>query len=76
MNIYLISQYENTGYNTYDTAVVIAESEETARLIHPSGGEEWIEECWADPEDVEVELLGEAIEGAHARVVCVSFHTG
>ncbi len=76
MNIYLIFQYENTGYNTYDTAVVIAESEEGARLTHPSGGEEWIEESWADPEDVEVELLGQALEGAHARVVCASFHAG
>ena len=76
MNIYLISQYENTGYNTYDTAVVIAESEEAARLTHPSGGEEWIEESWADPEDVEVELLGKAIDGSHAVVVCASFHAG
>jgi hypothetical protein len=76
MNIYLISQYENTGYSTYDTAVVIAESEEAARLTHPSGEEEWIDESWSDPEDVEVELLGEAIEGSRAGVVCASFHAG
>ena len=76
MNIYLISQYENTGFNTYDTAVVIAESEEAAQLTHPSGGEEWIDESWADPEDIEVELLGEAVEGSRAGVVCASFHAG
>lgn len=76
MNIYLITQYDNTGYDTYHNAVVIAESEEAARLTHPSGGEEWIDESWTDPEDVEVELLGEAIEGAHAGVVCASFHAG
>jgi hypothetical protein len=76
MNIYLISQYENTGYIAYDTAVVIAESEEAARLTHPSGGEEWIEESWADPEDVEVQLLGDAVEGSRTGVVCASFHAG
>jgi hypothetical protein len=76
MNIYLISQYENTGYNTYGAAVVIAESEEAARLTHPSGSEEWIDESWSAPEEVEVELLGEAIEGSHAGVVCASFHAG
>ncbi len=76
MNIYLISQYENTGFNTYDTAVVIAESEKAARLTHPSGEEEWIDESWADPEDIEVELLGEAVEGSRAGVVCASFHAG
>ncbi|SCX40147.1 hypothetical protein [Nitrosospira sp. Nsp1] len=76
MNIYLISQYENTGFNTYNTAVVIAESEEAAQLTHPSGEEEWIDESWADPEDIEVELLGEAVEGSRAGVLCASFHTG
>lgn len=75
MNIYLITQYENTGYNTYDMAVVIAESEETARLTHPSGAEEWIEESWSDPEDVEVELLGKAITGSQAGVVCAQVFT-
>ena len=55
---------------------MIAESEEAARLTHPSGGEEYIDESWSAPEEVEVELLGEAIEGSHAGVVCASFHAG
>lgn len=37
MNIYLISQDKNNGYDTYDSAVVFAESEEEARNMHPSG---------------------------------------
>ena len=36
MNIYLISQTENTGYDTYDSAVVCAENEEEARTTHPN----------------------------------------
>ncbi len=55
---------------------IIAESEEAAQLTHPSGEEEWIDESWADPEDIEVELLGEAVEGSRAGVVCASFHAG
>lgn len=35
MNIYLISQDHVNGYDTFDSAVVIAASEEDARRIHP-----------------------------------------
>lgn len=40
MKLYLISQSVNNGYNTYDSAVVAAESEDEAKEIHPS--EYWI----------------------------------
>src|SRR6266550_3316382 len=33
MKLWLISQYVNAGYDTYDSAVVAAETEEEARLI-------------------------------------------
>ena len=36
MNIYLISQETNKGYDTYDSAVVFAESEEEAMQISTS----------------------------------------
>lgn len=36
MNLYLISQGEETGYHAFLTAVVAAESEEAARYIHPA----------------------------------------
>lgn len=35
MNIYLISQNKNVGYDTYDSAVVAAETAEAARCTHP-----------------------------------------
>lgn len=41
MNIYLISQEENTGYDTYDSAVVIANTPEDAIRIYPSCYREW-----------------------------------
>lgn len=33
MKLYLISQNVNNGYDTYDSAVVCAETEEEARMI-------------------------------------------
>lgn len=36
MNLYLISQDINVAYDTYDSAVVAAESEQDARTMHPS----------------------------------------
>lgn len=39
MNLYLISQDVNRAYDTYDAAVVAAESEEEARRIHPHDGQ-------------------------------------
>jgi hypothetical protein len=35
MNLYLISQGDNNGYETYDSSVVASESEDKAKLIHP-----------------------------------------
>jgi len=36
MKLYLISQDVNNAYDTYDSAVVAAKSEEEAKAIHPS----------------------------------------
>ena len=35
--LWKISQSVNDGYDTYDSAVVVAECEEEARMIHPGG---------------------------------------
>ena len=47
MNIYLISQNVNQDYDTYDSAVVVAADEDSARHIHPYGCI-WSSslECW------------------------------
>lgn len=36
LKLYLIYQSQNVGYDTYDSAVVVAENEDEARDIHPS----------------------------------------
>lgn len=44
MKIFLISQNDNRGYDTYSDAVVAAPDEDTARTMHPNGyiwGVDW-----------------------------------
>lgn len=39
MKLFLLTQTEIIGYDTYDSAVVAAESAEMAIMIHPASGE-------------------------------------
>jgi hypothetical protein len=41
MNLYKIFQNVNEDWDTYDSAVVAAKSEEEARLIHPDDDHKW-----------------------------------
>lgn len=41
MNIYLVSQEENCGYDSYDSMVVVAHTPEDAIRMDPSGYREW-----------------------------------
>lgn len=112
MNLYLLSQTQNQSYNTYDSAVVAAESEEHARATHPSSSDKiranmeedvW-EECtdeyprsfraerkptkvwrpvdprgndWSSrPSAVSVTLIGTAVDGTSAGVICASYNAG
>jgi hypothetical protein len=42
MNLYLISQDQNNGYDTYSDAVVAAENETRARFTYPSNNKTWV----------------------------------
>ena len=85
MKLYLITQDEAHGWDTFDSAVVIAESEEAARATHPYGDifPDWpksFNPYWAsDPKNVAVRYLGEFTgepldDGVN--VVCASFNAG
>jgi hypothetical protein len=82
MNLYKISQSVNNGYDTYDSAVVCAESEEIARQICPSNPDcsklaYWDKYSWAyDPDDVEVEYIGMAKDGLERQIIVSSFNAG
>ena len=83
MNIYLISQEVNTGYDTYDSAVVVAKNEEDARTIHPGHhGCEYENNNWnvwlkfEDRSEVKVEFIGVADKTLERGVVLASFNAG
>lgn len=81
MNLYLISQDHNDGYDVFDEAVVAAESAEEARNTHPFKGSNWdgkdeILPTWSPAELVKVEMIGVAKEHTDAGVICASFKGG
>lgn len=112
MKLYLISQDEEHGYETYDSAVIAAENEMAARCIHPSGDKDiraninadvwerhqdqygvaaqfsrqpnksWqtiapVQNSWvSQPSRVSVTLIGTAVDGTSAGVICASFNAG
>lgn len=78
MNIYLLSQTRNQRYDTYDSAVVAAASEEEARKTDVAGAEGGDPEIfgWVRPEFVAVRLLGVANPGTEAGVILASFNAG
>lgn len=81
MKLFLISQTENNGYDTFSDAVVAAPDEETARQMNPYNGQPMV---WggnfspwcSSPEKVLVEHIGESVEGIKQSVICTSFHAG
>ena len=80
MNIYLIEQNTNNNYDTFDSAVVAASTEDEARLIHPSEIENWDGKSdkygpWVNSEMVTVTLIGLAVNNKKG-VLLASFNAG
>lgn len=80
LKLWRIWQTENGGYDTYDSAVVVAETEDAARQINPDG--EWARpgrySAWA-PESsyVSAMLVGIAVDGfKEGDIICSSFNAG
>lgn len=86
MNLYKLTQTVNNNSNTYDSAIVIAESEKEAMAIHPrqipgSVDFTWDSDCsWAyEPSEVKAEFIGifqGEINANQNRVLCASFNAG
>ena len=79
MNLYLLTQNEEFGYDTYDSVVVAAKTETDAKSIHPSGDDAWgyWSGCWPkSPENVDAKLIGYAVEGTPEGVILSSFNAG
>jgi hypothetical protein len=78
MKLYLLSQDENSGYDTYDSCVVAAKSPAEAIHINPS----WCgwgsqSHTWAkSPDKVNCEELGTAKRGTKPGLIISSFNAG
>ena len=82
-NIYRLSQIHNQKYDTYDSVIVVADTEEEAVLIHPAAGEIWYapdeswnkwDVAWASAEHLTVELVGTT--ELTSQVLLASFNAG
>ena len=79
MNLYLLQQDDNFGYDTYDSCVVVANSPEEAKLITPDGnGFDSMFRVWANnPSGVAITYLGTADDSLKlGEVICASFNAG
>lgn len=80
MNLYLLTQNDVTGYDTYDSCVVSAESEEKAKMIHPAWYSTFGDDrrTWTDNMDkVCCTYLGEYVGDSYKNsVIIASFNAG
>lgn len=78
-NLYRLTQDVNNDYDTYDSCIVCAKSEDDARRISPNNYYAWGEYSgWAyKVEDVKVEHIGVALPHILLNsVVIASFNAG
>ena len=84
MKLFKIYQNINTGYDTFDSAVVVANSAEEAQKIHPndSSGDFSMYDSWVSrPDLVSVIYLGEVVGEPDSdiypgAIICASFNAG
>jgi hypothetical protein len=77
MRLWRLSQHARSGWDTYDSAVVAANTEEEARAIHPGGYEDDEDDSWPrDRACVDVQYLGEAVDNILFGIVVASFNAG
>ena len=82
MKLFIISQKENSGYDTYDSAVVAAPDEQTAKKMSPGNGRLWepgddFQSDWCSSHDkVTVKYIGDAVEETEQGIICSSFNAG
>lgn len=88
MKLWLISQKVNNDYDTYDSAIVAAETEDAAKNMRPNGteftdaeslftdAESLFFSSWCELKDVEIEYLGNAAKHIKRGVILASYRAG
>jgi len=80
MKLWLVTQDEASGWDTYDSMVVAAASEADARSMHPCGYEFGADigvGVWcSSPDKAKAECIGEADGAVERGVILASFNAG
>jgi hypothetical protein len=79
MKLWMLTQNEVGGYDTYDSCIVAANTEQEAKKIYPCTYAEWgsIGRSWASsPDRVTATCIGTATKGTEAGVILASFNAG
>jgi len=81
LKLYLVSQNEVNGYDTFDSFVIACESESIAKNTHPYGdtlAETIGYSSWpTDSSVVTVEFIGNASKTiTEQQIICASFNAG
>ncbi len=88
MNLYLLKRVNSPGYDEFISAIVVAEKEEEAILMHPIGnnyswnGKRWANQynyedyTWDDLRNIKVILIGKAEKNLTKGVILGSFNRG
>jgi len=81
VNIYLLEGLRDTGYDSYNGFVVIADTEEEARALPGRGGDESDFEqdgltYWVNPKTSLCTLIGTALPDAGRGIVISDFRAG
>ena len=81
MNVYHVRRTDLGGYDTFSDFVCIAADATAAACTNPWGYgppvPDHTDRSWVSSlDDLTVTLLGPALPGSTARVVCASFHAG
>lgn len=75
--LWLLTQRQNRGFDTYDACVVAADSAEEARFIVPGGYPDLKNRKWAYSFDgVTVEKIGVTNASRKGKVIIESFNAG
>jgi hypothetical protein len=86
MKLYLLTQKVNNDYDTFDSCIVAAETEQDAKNINPDGDEmntpnNWQQELFysnwvTDVKDIQVKEIGTATADTKRGLILASFNAG
>jgi hypothetical protein len=78
MKLYLLTQSSVSGWDTYDSAVVVAMTADEAKQIHPSSCANWSSSSWVNsPDYVTATQIGTANKlQKEGSIICASFNAG